>query len=68
VEKDRERLADYGPGAILGERAHLEGGVRTSTNVAVTARRAAMIEAERFDRSHLEELSGGHRREDAARH
>jgi hypothetical protein len=68
VEKDGERLAEYGPGAILGERAHLEGGIRTSTNVAVTPCRVAMIEAEHFDRAHLEELSGGHRREDEARH
>ncbi len=68
VEKDGERLAEYGPGAILGERAHLEGGVRTSTNVAVTACRVALIDAEAFDRSHLEELSKGHRREEHAPH
>jgi hypothetical protein len=67
VEKDGERLAEYGPGAILGERAHLEGGVRTSSNVAVTKCRVAMIDADIFDRSHLEELSAGHRREDQAR-
>lgn len=67
VEKDGERLAEYGPGAILGERAHLEGGIRTSSNVAVTACRVAMIEADHFDRSHLEELSQGHRREDDVR-
>ena len=29
VERDGERLAEYGPGALLGERAHLEGGTRT---------------------------------------
>jgi hypothetical protein len=68
IEKDGERLAEYGPGAILGERAHLEGGVRTSTNVAVTSCRVAMIDAGHFDRSHLEALSGRHRREDVARH
>jgi hypothetical protein len=68
VERDGERLAEYGPGAILGERAHLEGGVRTSTNVAVTACRVAMVDADQFDRTHLETLSGGHRREDDARH
>jgi CRP-like cAMP-binding protein len=67
VERDGERLAEYGPGAILGERAHLEGGIRTSTNVAVTPCRVAMIEAEAFEHSHLEELSAGHRREDHAR-
>jgi hypothetical protein len=68
VEKGGERLAEYGPGAILGERAHLEGGIRTSTNVAVTACRVAMIDADIFDRSHLEELSEGHRREDQAQY
>ncbi|HEV3293281.1 MAG TPA: cyclic nucleotide-binding domain-containing protein [Streptosporangiaceae bacterium] len=64
VERDGEWLAEYGPGALLGERAHLEGGTRTSTLVAVTACRVASAEASQFDRSVLEELSGGHRRED----
>jgi hypothetical protein len=66
VERDGEWLAEYGPGALLGERAHLEGGTRTSTLVAVTACRVASVEASQFDRSVLEELSGGHRREDDA--
>jgi len=65
VERDGEWLAEYGPGALLGERAFLEGGERTSTLVAVTACRVASVEASQFDRSALEELSGGHRREDA---
>ena len=65
VERDGERLAEYGPGAMLGERAHLEGGARTSTLVAVTACRVAAVDAGHLDRSALEELSGGHRREDA---
>jgi hypothetical protein len=63
VEHDGERLAEYGPGAMLGERAHLEGGARTSTLVAVTACRVAAVDAGQLDRSALEELSGGHRRE-----
>ena len=67
VERDGERLAEYGPGALLGERAHLEGGIRTSTLVAVTPCRVASVDAGQFDRSDLEELSGGHRREDAGR-
>ena len=65
VEHGGERLAEYGPGALLGERAHLEGGIRTSSNIAVTPCRVAMFEADLIDRSHLEELSSGHRREDA---
>jgi len=64
VEKDGERLAEYGPGALLGERALLEDGTRTSTLVAVTPCRVAVVDAERLDRSHLQELSEGHRRED----
>ena len=65
VERDGEQLAEYGPGALLGERAHLEGGIRTSTLVAVTACRLAAVDASQLDRTALEELSGGHRREDA---
>src|SRR5271154_2460327 len=67
VERAGERLAEYGPGALLGERAHLEGGLRTSSNIAVTPCRVALFEAELIERSHLEELSAGHRREDRAR-
>jgi hypothetical protein len=64
VERDGERLAEYGPGAMLGERAHLEGSTRTSSLIAVTACRVAAVEADQFDRTALEELSEGHRRED----
>jgi hypothetical protein len=63
VEHDSEWLAEYGPGALLGERAHLEGGARTSTLTAVTACRVAAVPAAQFDRESLEELAGGHRRE-----
>jgi len=67
VEHDGEPLAEYGPGAMLGERAHLEGGNRTSSLVAVTDCRVASAEASQFDHDALVELSGGHRREDAGR-
>jgi hypothetical protein len=63
VEVDGERLAEYGPGAILGERSALEGGTRTSTLVAVTACKVASVHADQLDRAQLEELSEGHRRE-----
>ena len=66
VEQDGERLAEYGPGAILGERAHLEGGKRTSTLVAVTPA-GLPRSAEALDRAALAELSKGHRREEAVR-
>ena len=67
VDRDGERLAEYGPGALLGERAHLEDGARTSTLVAVTPCRVASVDASELDRSALAELSVGHRREDAGR-
>jgi hypothetical protein len=67
VERDGERLAEYGPGAMLGERAHLEGGARTATLAAVTPCRVAAVNASQLDQSALQELSGGHRREEAGR-
>jgi hypothetical protein len=66
VERDGTRLAEYGPGAMLGERAALEGGVRTSTLVAVTPCRVASVDAGQFDSAMLTELAAGHQREDAA--
>jgi hypothetical protein len=65
VDRDGEQLAEYGPGAILGERAYLEGGIRTSTLVAVTACRVASVSPGQFDPAALTELAGGHRREEA---
>src|SRR5271167_1433625 len=62
VEENGQRLAEYGPGALLGERAHLEGGERTSTLVAVTPCRVAAVEASELDRGALRELSKDHRR------
>ena len=65
VDRDGDPLAEYGPGAILGERSLLEGGVRTSTLMAATPCRVASVPAAQFDRDMLSELAGGHRREDA---
>jgi Cyclic nucleotide-binding domain len=67
VEHDGERLAEYGPGAMLGERAALEGGSRTATLVAVTKCRVAAVPAVQLDLSDLAELSTGHRREEGVR-
>jgi len=64
VERDGEPLAEYGPGAILGERAGLEAGTRTASLVAVTRCKVASVDGTQFDRSALMELSGGHRREE----
>jgi hypothetical protein len=63
VEVDGEAVAEVGPGAILGERALLEGGLRTSTLRSLTKVRVAVARAVDIDRDALEELSHGHRRE-----
>jgi Cyclic nucleotide-binding domain len=64
VEVDGESLAELGPGAILGERAVLEGGLRTSTLRAVTKCKVAVAPSDRVDPDALAELSKGHRREE----
>jgi Cyclic nucleotide-binding domain len=64
IERDGEPLAEYGPGAMLGERAHLEAGTRTASLVAATRCKVASVDATQFERSALQELSGGHRREE----
>lgn len=66
VEVDGKRLAELGPGAVLGERAVLEGGVRTSTLTAVTPVRVAVAPASAVDRDRLTELADSHRREETA--
>ncbi|HSO97266.1 MAG TPA: cyclic nucleotide-binding domain-containing protein [Acidimicrobiia bacterium] len=64
VVVDGEPVAEVGPGAILGERALLEGGQRTATLRALTKCRVAVASADQIDREALAELSAGHRRED----
>jgi hypothetical protein len=63
VDVDGEPVAEVGPGAVLGERAVLEGGTRTSTLRAATKCRVAAVPADRIDRDALLELRGGHDRE-----
>jgi len=65
VDRDGAPLAEYGPGAILGERAYLETGMRTATLVAVTPCRVAAVPAGQFGSDALIELAEGHRREEA---
>jgi CRP-like cAMP-binding protein len=65
VEVDGVRVGDVGPGAVIGERALLEGGLRTSTLRALTPCRLAIAQQEQVERAALEELSTWHRREDA---
>jgi Cyclic nucleotide-binding domain len=64
VEVDGTIVAEVGPGAVVGERALLEGGTRTSTLRGLTECRLAKANADQIDRSALAELAGGHRREE----
>jgi hypothetical protein len=64
VVVDGEKLAEVGPGAILGERAVLEGGTRTATLRAVTPVKAARAAAASIEKPALAEVSRGHRREE----
>jgi hypothetical protein len=63
VEVGGEVLAELGPGAVLGERAVLEGGQRTATLRARTKVRVAVARADQLDRHVLAEVGVGHRRE-----
>jgi hypothetical protein len=64
AEVDGETVAEIGPGAVLGERAVLEGGARTATLRAVTPTKVVSISAGELDPSALEELAVSHRREE----
>ena len=64
VVVDGEPVAEFGPGAVLGERAVLEGGLRTSTVRARTRCRVAVATADQVDEVALAELSEGHRKEE----
>jgi hypothetical protein len=64
VEVDGEVVAQVGPGAVLGERALLEGGRRTSTLHAATAARVAVVSSDEVDAAALPELARTHRAED----
>ncbi len=53
VEVDGTGWAEVGPGAVLGERAAIEGGARTATLRAVTPVRVAAVAAAQIDRDKL---------------
>lgn len=65
VEVDDRVVGQIGPGAIVGERAMLEGGRRTATITALTPVRLAVAPAEDLDRARLAEVARSHRREEA---
>ena len=64
VTIDGEPVAEVGPGVILGERAVLEGGVRTASLQASTDVRVAVAPADRVDRDALLQLREHHRIEE----
>jgi hypothetical protein len=63
VEVDGDQIAEMGPGTMLGERAALEGGVRTATLRALTPCRVAVIPSELVAEGELMALSADRRRE-----
>lgn len=63
VAVNGEMLGEVGPGAVLGERAVLESGRRTSTLTATTPVRVAEAKAGIIDMDALARLAEGHRRE-----
>jgi len=64
VAVDGEDIAALGPGALIGERAVLEGGRRTATLTAASPCRVAEARKVELDLDKLAEVSEGHRRED----
>lgn len=64
VTVDGDVLAELGPGAVIGERAALEGGRRSATVTARTPVRLARVPASSLDREALGAVADAHRRED----
>ena len=60
VEVDGQRVAEVGPGAVLGERAIVEDGLRQSTLVAQTPVRLAVANIDVIDLRRLKELARHH--------
>jgi hypothetical protein len=64
VEVDDEPLAELGPGSVVGERAVLEGGLRTASLRATTPLKVAVARADQLEPAVLTRLASGHRREE----
>jgi hypothetical protein len=64
VDVDGRQIAQVGPGAIVGERALLEGGRRTATLFALTRCKVASAEGAQIDPAKLHALSRAHHREE----
>ncbi|HZT94781.1 MAG TPA: cyclic nucleotide-binding domain-containing protein [Gaiellaceae bacterium] len=63
VEVDGEEIAEMGPGTMVGERALLEGGVRTATLRALTPIRYVVVPAELVTEREMTALAAGRQRE-----
>jgi CRP-like cAMP-binding protein len=63
VEVGGEQVAEMGPGTMLGERASLEGGIRTATLRAITPCRVAVIPSELVAERELVALAADRERE-----
>lgn len=63
VEVGGERVAEMGPGTMLGERASLEGGARTATLRALTSCRVAVVPSELVPAGERETLATDRRPE-----
>ncbi len=63
VEVDGDVVAEVGPGAILGVRASLEGGLRSSTLRAATPCRVVAIPEALLEQSELAAIASRQRRE-----
>ena len=63
VDVDGETVAELGPGAIVGERASLEGGLRTSTVRASSPVTYAAVPASALPTDDLHAVAATHRRE-----
>jgi CRP-like cAMP-binding protein len=63
VEVDGEVVAEVGPGAILGVRASVEGGMRTATLRAATRCRVVVVPREVLDQAEIVAIASGQRRE-----
>ena len=61
VEIDGQDVAGIGPGAVVGERAAVEGGIRTATLRATTRARVAAIAPHQLNPADLEELASSRR-------
>jgi hypothetical protein len=63
VTVDGADIVELGPGTVLGERAVLQGGLRTATLTAGTRAKVMVVPAAGVDRDRLAGLAASHRRE-----